>query len=503
MSASDETREHLITLEKSVLKSLRKFQKNSQSIVAGLQQRISAFERAAVEPGGGTRATESGSSGDELERTCQEVHKLRGRLLAKTKLCRAYEKSVRILKEKRAQDKQRLAVWHRKFKELTGRDPGEMTKEPQHRTLLGSSLANSRRDSLSSKVYLLRPDASPQVAATESAQPEVTPQHNSVIAILSSSFTFASSSQENPQPPSPPHAPTSPQRSSSTASCLCQVHYCLHREKNPDPQQSPYLDREEDIVVITENLEMGKVVVKSPSKAHHQYQTLQDVEEDTIQGSKRTTSTRADSFGDEKEEKEVVLQPESKRQKRETSYPFSVSGSSSDEECKAAAREFSTPEDKSGKGIRRAGFDSVDFLLTPQTTAKKRSARIESEDDIDIWVSTHKHDVLQINLESDDEDVCDDPVDEISDDVQLSSAKYPAPDFDKLTNSQLREYLNNRIWYPEDFVINPAFNEDVDFEYHEVLRGLKKNCQLGTDCRQCRMVSYHQVSPPNSLTPFF
>ncbi|KAG5354356.1 hypothetical protein CJU90_4169 [Yarrowia sp. C11] len=36
-----------------------------------------------------------------------------------------------------------------------------------------------------------------------------------------------------------------------------------------------------------------------------------------------------------------------------------------------------------------------------------------------------------------------------------------------------------------DFVINPAFNGDLDFAYAETVRGAKRQCEHGGECRQC------------------
>lgn len=58
-------------------------------------------------------------------------------------------------------------------------------------------------------------------------------------------------------------------------------------------------------------------------------------------------------------------------------------------------------------------------------------------------------------------------------------------DFFQMTDDEFLNYIDNHAWMPQDFIINPAFNDGVAYEYHEVVRGNKKWCQHGVDCKQC------------------
>ncbi|CCH46554.1 Muscle M-line assembly protein unc-89 [Wickerhamomyces ciferrii] len=48
-----------------------------------------------------------------------------------------------------------------------------------------------------------------------------------------------------------------------------------------------------------------------------------------------------------------------------------------------------------------------------------------------------------------------------------------------------RNPIKDCDWIIEDFKINPAKNGDVDFAFHEVLRGDKRQCAHGSTCKDC------------------
>lgn len=48
------------------------------------------------------------------------------------------------------------------------------------------------------------------------------------------------------------------------------------------------------------------------------------------------------------------------------------------------------------------------------------------------------------------------------------------------------EDLRAREWYPENFIVNPKYNDGYDYEYHEVIRGKEKRaCKHSYDCNKC------------------
>lgn len=48
------------------------------------------------------------------------------------------------------------------------------------------------------------------------------------------------------------------------------------------------------------------------------------------------------------------------------------------------------------------------------------------------------------------------------------------------------EELRSREWYPENFLMNPKYNDGYDYAYHEVLRGKEqRQCKHGHDCSNC------------------
>ncbi|KAG5357753.1 hypothetical protein CJU89_4221 [Yarrowia sp. B02] len=63
--------------------------------------------------------------------------------------------------------------------------------------------------------------------------------------------------------------------------------------------------------------------------------------------------------------------------------------------------------------------------------------------------------------------------------VDLDSQGSPKEKAKKSRKAGAAQYQLN------DFVINPAFNGDLDYAYAETVRGAKRQCEHGGDCRQC------------------
>ncbi|KAA8915309.1 hypothetical protein TRICI_002538 [Trichomonascus ciferrii] len=57
---------------------------------------------------------------------------------------------------------------------------------------------------------------------------------------------------------------------------------------------------------------------------------------------------------------------------------------------------------------------------------------------------------------------------------------------DKPEEAPTIEDLRSREWYPEDFLVNPKYNDGYDYAYHEVVRGKEqRQCKHGYDCSRC------------------
>ena len=52
----------------------------------------------------------------------------------------------------------------------------------------------------------------------------------------------------------------------------------------------------------------------------------------------------------------------------------------------------------------------------------------------------------------------------------------------------------NRQWHPSDFIVNPDFNDNLPYAYRETVRGAKRQCEHGVDCRDCTEVWLHMTS---------
>ncbi|KAK9356794.1 hypothetical protein V1523DRAFT_400535 [Lipomyces doorenjongii] len=65
-------------------------------------------------------------------------------------------------------------------------------------------------------------------------------------------------------------------------------------------------------------------------------------------------------------------------------------------------------------------------------------------------------------------------------------------------SSSMRKPPGEREWTLEDFVINPNYNHNLDYAYHDVVRGRERNCIHGTDCRDCQAF-YKLVGPVTPL----
>ncbi|KAK9332740.1 hypothetical protein V1520DRAFT_334178 [Lipomyces starkeyi] len=65
-------------------------------------------------------------------------------------------------------------------------------------------------------------------------------------------------------------------------------------------------------------------------------------------------------------------------------------------------------------------------------------------------------------------------------------------------SSSMRKPLGEREWTLEDFVINPNYNHNLDYAFHDVVRGRERNCIHGKDCRDCQAF-YKLVGPVTPL----
>ncbi|KAK9325954.1 hypothetical protein V1517DRAFT_313121 [Lipomyces orientalis] len=65
-------------------------------------------------------------------------------------------------------------------------------------------------------------------------------------------------------------------------------------------------------------------------------------------------------------------------------------------------------------------------------------------------------------------------------------------------SSSMQKPPGEREWTLEDFVINPNYNHNIDYAYHDVVRGRERNCVHGKDCRDCQAF-YKLVGPVTPL----
>ncbi|KAK9369607.1 hypothetical protein V1509DRAFT_467830 [Lipomyces kononenkoae] len=65
-------------------------------------------------------------------------------------------------------------------------------------------------------------------------------------------------------------------------------------------------------------------------------------------------------------------------------------------------------------------------------------------------------------------------------------------------SSSLQKAPGEREWTLEDFVINPNYNHNLDYAFHDVVRGRERNCVHGKDCRDCESF-YKLVGPVTPL----
>ncbi|KAK9376024.1 uncharacterized protein V1513DRAFT_440422 [Lipomyces chichibuensis] len=65
-------------------------------------------------------------------------------------------------------------------------------------------------------------------------------------------------------------------------------------------------------------------------------------------------------------------------------------------------------------------------------------------------------------------------------------------------SSSMRKPPGEREWTLEDFVINPNYNHNLDYAFHDVVRGRERNCIHGKDCRDCHAF-YKLVGPVTPL----
>ncbi|KAK9457160.1 DNA repair protein endonuclease SAE2/CtIP C-terminus-domain-containing protein [Dipodascopsis uninucleata] len=52
-------------------------------------------------------------------------------------------------------------------------------------------------------------------------------------------------------------------------------------------------------------------------------------------------------------------------------------------------------------------------------------------------------------------------------------------------SKSMQKPVGEREWTLEDFVINPNFNHNLDYAFHEVIRGQDRQCLHGRECRNC------------------
>ncbi|KAK9238192.1 hypothetical protein V1525DRAFT_401799 [Lipomyces kononenkoae] len=65
-------------------------------------------------------------------------------------------------------------------------------------------------------------------------------------------------------------------------------------------------------------------------------------------------------------------------------------------------------------------------------------------------------------------------------------------------SSSMQKPPGEREWTLEDFVINPNYNHNIDYAFHDVVRGRERNCVHGKDCRDCGAF-YKLVGPVTPL----
>ncbi|KAJ8099353.1 hypothetical protein POJ06DRAFT_133659 [Lipomyces tetrasporus] len=65
-------------------------------------------------------------------------------------------------------------------------------------------------------------------------------------------------------------------------------------------------------------------------------------------------------------------------------------------------------------------------------------------------------------------------------------------------SSSMQKPPGEREWTLEDFVINPNYNHNIDYAYHDVIRGRERSCVHGKDCRDCQAF-YKLVGPVTPL----
>ncbi|KAK9347315.1 hypothetical protein V1522DRAFT_401741 [Lipomyces starkeyi] len=65
-------------------------------------------------------------------------------------------------------------------------------------------------------------------------------------------------------------------------------------------------------------------------------------------------------------------------------------------------------------------------------------------------------------------------------------------------SSSMQKPAGEREWTLEDFVINPNYNHNLDYAFHDVVRGRERNCIHGKDCRDCQAF-YKLVGPVTPL----
>jgi hypothetical protein len=144
-------------------------------------------------------------------------------------------------------------------------------------------------------------------------------------------------------------------------------------------------------------------------------------------------------------------------------------------------------------GKRRVMFETTDVQLrTPKTTSAQR--RITES-----WLKKGSLDESRFNTPSKDETPVRHRLDGQSETMATGAIDFNVTNKEDFISryesillcesfTALLTRLKLETWHPHDFVINPNYNDNLNFAFKETTRGSRRQCEHGYDCTDCSKV---------------